>query len=162
MPVNDQPSKSELLELTTEIVAAHVGNNTVPPDAVAAMVADVFNTLAAAGTVAEPAPEPARPAVPVKKSVFPDYIVCLEDGRKLKMLKRHLNTAYGMTPDEYRAKWGLPSDYPMVAPNYAKKRSTLAKKIGLGKIPKTAARATERSGAKPAARKRTAPRKAKR
>ncbi|MEQ8667195.1 MAG: MucR family transcriptional regulator [Rhodospirillales bacterium] len=133
--MTDGPSKTELLELTTEIVAAHAGNNTVSPEELSRMINDVFNTLANVGEPTTSA-QRAKPAVPVKKSVFPDYLVCLEDGRKLKMLKRHLNTAYGMTPDEYRAKWGLSADYPMVAPNYAKKRSTLAKKIGLGTKPR--------------------------
>ena len=141
--MTDQPSKTELLELTTEIVAAHAGNNTVSPDELSRMINDVYNTLATVGHSAAPS-EKAKPAVPVKKSVFPDYLVCLEDGRKLKMLKRHLNTAYGMSPEDYRIKWGLPADYPMVAPNYAKKRSTLAKKIGLGTKPRRPAKKNKR------------------
>ena len=129
--MTENPNISELLEFTTEIVAAHAGNNTVAPDDLPKLIQDVYVTLSALGAK-EPLPERPKPAVAVKKSVFPDYIVCLEDGKKLKMLKRHLKTAYGMSPEEYRKRWGLPSDYPMVAPNYAKHRSNLAKKIGLG------------------------------
>ena len=129
--MTDNPNTSELLEFTTEIVAAHAGNNAVTPDDLPKLIQDVFKTLSGLGTMAS-APERPKPAVAVKKSVFPDYIVCLEDGKKLKMLKRHLKTAYNMSPEEYRARWGLPSDYPMVAPNYAKHRSNLAKEIGLG------------------------------
>jgi predicted transcriptional regulator len=133
--MTEQINTSELLELTTEIVAAHVGNNTVPVADLPQLIQDVYRSLASVG--AEPAaPERPQPAVPVKKSVTPDYIVCLEDGKKLKMLKRHLKTAYDMTPEEYRERWGLPADYPMVAPNYAKHRSSLAKKIGLGTRPR--------------------------
>jgi predicted transcriptional regulator len=119
------------LSLTAEIVAAHVSNNTVPLADLPALIQQVFQTLANIGTGAQ---EPSRPepAVPIKKSVLPDYIVCLEDGKKLKMLKRHLKTAYNMTPEKYRERWGLPSDYPMVAPNYAKQRSQLARELGLG------------------------------
>lgn len=129
--MNETPNQSEVLELTTEIVAAHVGNNPVPLADLPKLIQDVYSTLASIGsTPAEP--ERPKPAVPVKKSVYPDYIVCLEDGKKLKMLKRHLKTAYGMTPEEYKERWALPADYPMVAPNYAKHRSHLAKEIGLG------------------------------
>ncbi len=128
MPENEQ--RRELLELTSTIVAAHVSNNSVPTADLPGVIATVHETLAALGT--EEAPRP-KPAVPIKKSVTPDYIICLDDGKKLKMLKRHLRTAYNMTPDDYRKRWGLPSDYPMVAPNYAATRSKLAKKIGLGR-----------------------------
>jgi predicted transcriptional regulator len=121
----------DVLSLTAEIVAAHVSNNTVPLADLPALIQQVFHTLANIGTGAQEAPRP-EPAVPVKKSVLPDYIVCLEDGKKLKMLKRHLKTAYNMTPEKYRERWGLPSDYPMVAPNYAKQRSQLARELGLG------------------------------
>ena len=121
----------DVLSLTAEIVAAHVSNNTVPLSDLPALIQQVFQTLSAIGTGEEQAPRP-EPAVPVKKSVMPDYIVCLEDGKKLKMLKRHLKTAYNMTPEKYRERWGLPSDYPMVAPNYAKQRSQLARELGLG------------------------------
>lgn len=129
----DQTTHSDLLALTTEIVSSHVANNTVPQNEMPALIEQVFRTLSNLGgggsSVSGDRPQP---AVPVKKSVTPDYIVCLEDGKKLKMLKRHLKTAYDMTPEEYRERWGLPSDYPMVAPNYAKQRSRLAKDIGLG------------------------------
>ncbi len=129
--MSEKESFTEMLELTTEIVAAHVANNPVPVADLPNLIQDVYRTLTAIGVPAEE-PERPKPAVPVKKSVFPDYIVCLEDGKKLKMLKRHLKTAYNMTPEEYRERWGLQSDYPMVAPNYAERRSHLAKEIGLG------------------------------
>jgi len=129
-------SKSEtspvLLELTAQIVAAHVSHNTIQSDALPALIKQIFQALEGAGQ-AEPEPERPQPAVPIKRSVFPDYIVCLEDGKKLKMLKRHLQSAYGMSPEQYRERWGLPSDYPLVAPNYAERRSTLAREIGLGR-----------------------------
>jgi predicted transcriptional regulator len=137
--MSDTVDRSELLELTTEIVAAHAGNNSVAPADLSQIIKDVYATLSGLGAETPEAEAP-TPAVAVKKSVTPDYIVCLEDGKKLKMLKRHLSTAYGMTPEEYRQRWGLPADYPMVAPNYAKRRSALAKKIGLGTKPKTAAK----------------------
>jgi len=133
--MTEQPNISELLEFTTEIVAAHAGNNTVAPDDLPRLIQDVYKTLSGLGGAPAVQDRP-KPAVAVKKSVFPDYIVCLEDGKKLKMLKRHLKTAYDMTPEEYRERWGLPADYPMVAPNYAKHRSNLAKKIGLGTKPR--------------------------
>jgi predicted transcriptional regulator len=127
----DSPPNPDVLGLTARIVSAHVSNNSVTPDALPSLIQDVYRTLSGVGK--EPSqPDKPQPAVPVKKSVFPDYIVCLEDGKKLKMLKRHLKTAYGMTPDQYRERWGLPPDYPMVAPNYASHRSSLAKRIGLG------------------------------
>ncbi len=131
MPENEQ--SSELLQHTSTIVAAHVANNPIAATDVPDLIATVHQTLAALGPE-EPAPKP-NPAVPIKRSVTPDYIVCLEDGKKQKMLKRHLKTAHGMTPTEYRERWGLPRDYPIVAPNYAKQRSKLAKKIGLGRKP---------------------------
>ncbi|MGH7082864.1 MAG: MucR family transcriptional regulator, partial [Acetobacteraceae bacterium] len=106
-------------------------NNSVAPDALPALIQDVYRTLAGVGKESAPAEKP-QPAVPVKRSVFPDYIVCLEDGKKLKMLKRHLKTAYNMSPEQYRERWGLPAEYPIVAPNYTRHRSSLAKKIGLG------------------------------
>ena len=133
--MTDKPNVSELLELTTEIVSAHASNNSVASGDLPQLIQDVYKTLWAVGT-ASANPERPRPAVAVKKSISPDYIVCLEDGKKLKMLKRHLKTAYNMSPDEYRNRWGLPVDYPMVAPNYAKHRSNLAKKIGLGTKPR--------------------------
>ncbi len=135
----EQQTQTELLELTAEIVAAHASNNTVAPADLTAMIRDVYQALSTLGGDTAMAEAP-KPAVPVKKSVFPDYIVCLEDGKKLKMLKRHLKTAYDLTPDQYRARWGLAADYPMVAPDYAKQRSSLAKKIGLGRKPGTGKR----------------------
>ena len=122
----------DLLALTTEIVAAHVSNNTVPVGDLGPLINQVYQSLANIGTApAAPAARP-QPAVSIKKSIQADFLVCLEDGKKLKMLKRHLKTAYDMTPDAYRERWGLSSDYPMVAPNYARQRSRLAKEIGLG------------------------------
>ncbi len=125
-----------MLEFTAQIVSAHVSNNPVEPDALPVLIGEVFRALTdlAQGSAAAPADKP-LPAVAIRKSVFPDYIICLEDGKKLKMLKRHLKTAYDLTPDAYRQRWGLPPDYPMVAPNYASHRSDLAKKIGLGRKP---------------------------
>lgn len=137
---DDNPS-NELLVLTAEIVSSHVANNTVALNDLPQLIQQVYSTLAGVGKggsgmfAARP-----EPAVTVKKSVHPDYIVCLEDGRKLKMLKRHLKTAYNMTPEQYRERWNLPPDYPMVAPNYAKQRSSLAKKIGLGTRPRRRSR----------------------
>jgi predicted transcriptional regulator len=126
--------KEDLLVLSAQIVSAHLKHNRVAAHEVAALIQSVYSTL---DQIELPAQELGRlePAVPIKKSVFPDYIVCLEDGKKLKMLKRHLQTSYGMTPEEYRTKWKLPADYPMVAPVYAATRSTLAKTIGLGRKP---------------------------
>lgn len=121
-----------LLTLTAEIVSSHVANNTVAVSDVPNLIEHVFSTLSRLGTAPAPVETKQEPAVSIRSSVKPDYIVCLEDGKKLKMLKRHLMTHYNMTPDEYRAKWNLPADYPMVAPNYAQQRRTLAKKIGLG------------------------------
>jgi predicted transcriptional regulator len=121
-----------LLESATSIIAAFVANNTIPKEGLSALIIDTFQSLAQAGQ--KPAPTEAhKPAVPVKRSVQPDYIICLEDGKQFKSLKRHLMTHYNMTPQDYREKWGLPNDYPMVAPNYALARSELAKKIGLGR-----------------------------
>jgi predicted transcriptional regulator len=133
--MTDSSPGSEVLGLTAQIVSAHVSNNAVSPDALPALIQDVYRTLAGVGKEPIQADKP-QPAVPVKKSVFPDHIVCLEDGKKLKMLKRHLKTAYNMTPEQYRERWSLTPDYPMVAPNYAKHRSSLAKKIGLGTKPR--------------------------
>ena len=133
--MSDSQTHNELLELTTEIVSAHVSNNSLAVTDLPQLIQDVYRTLSAVGGGSVPSERP-QPAVAVKKSVMPDYIICLEDGKKLKMLKRHLKTAYDMTPDEYRERWGLPRDYPMVAPNYAKHRSSLAKKIGLGTKPR--------------------------
>ena len=123
-----------ILRMTADIVSAYVGKNVLPSSQIPEVINTVFTSLSGLnGTVREAQAEPQKPAVPIKKSVTPEYIVCLEDGKKLKMLKRHLRSTYGMTPDEYRAKWALPPDYPMVAPNYAAQRSEFAKKIGLGR-----------------------------
>ena len=127
-------SSAELLRMTSDVVAAYVRNNPLQTTELSSVIQTVHSSLAALnGTGAEAKAEPAKPAVSIRRSVTPDYIVCLEDGKKLKMLKRHLRTTYDMSPEEYRAKWGLPADYPMVAPNYAKQRSAFAKKIGLGR-----------------------------
>jgi predicted transcriptional regulator len=134
--MDNTEQSNDLLTLTTEIVAAHVSNNTVALGDLPQLINQIYNSLANIGTApAAPAARP-QPAVSIKKSVQPDYIVCLEDGKKLKMLKRHLKTAYNMTPEQYRERWGLTPDYPMVAPDYAKHRSSLAKKIGLGTTPR--------------------------
>ncbi|WP_374447420.1 MucR family transcriptional regulator [Stella sp.] len=136
----------ELLRMTTEVVAAYVSNNELPATQISDVIGAVYTSLKALdGAAPEAKAEPLKPAVPVKKSVNPDYLICLEDGKKLKMLKRHLRTTYNMTPEEYRAKWGLAPDYPMVAPNYAAQRSDFAKKIGLGR---TGGRSTGRRGKK--------------
>jgi predicted transcriptional regulator len=154
MSQDNAVSRSELLALTGEIVSAHAANNAVARDEVAPLIQSVFDKLNALASDEEPASVELTPAVPIRRSVTDDYIVCLEDGKKLKMLKRHLMTAYTMTPEEYRAKWGLKPDYPMVAPNYAQKRQELARKIGLGRKPRVdpqpAPKAT-RSRRKPAA-----------
>jgi predicted transcriptional regulator len=122
-----------ILKQVTEIVTAYLSKNTLPPDEVPALIRSVHATLGGISG-AEPVIREARePAVPIKKSVKPDYIVCLEDGKKLKMLKRYLRSRYKLSPDEYRARWNLQPDYPMVAPNYAQRRSEFAKKFGLGK-----------------------------
>jgi predicted transcriptional regulator len=127
----EETPTTDVLGLTAQIISAHVSNNAVSPDALPLLIQQVYKTLSGVGK--EPAqPDRPQPAVPVKKSLFRDHIVCLEDGKKLKMLKRHLRTAYNMTPDQYRQRWGLGADYPMVAPDYARHRSSLAKKIGLG------------------------------
>jgi predicted transcriptional regulator len=123
---------AELLALTTDIVSSHVSNNGVPVSELPQLIRQVYATLAALGKASEPIADRPEPAVPIRKSVTPDFIICLEDGKKLKMLKRHLKTAYDMTPEQYRERWGLPSTYPMVAPRYAEQRRELAKKIGLG------------------------------
>lgn len=126
--------RSEILQLTSDIVSSHVSNNPVPTGDLPDLIQSIFKTLDVLANVPEEEPvEELKPAVPIKKSVTPDHIICLEDGKKLKMLKRHLKTSYNMTPEDYRERWGLPADYPMVAPNYAAKRQELAKKIGLGR-----------------------------
>ncbi len=131
MSENSSPDNKDVIAWTADIVASHVQNNSVAISDLPQLIRTVHESLSGLSGAA-PSEKP-QPAIPVRRSVTPDYIICLEDGRKLKMLKRHLATAYGMTPEEYREKWGLPADYPMVAPNYAKQRSSLAKKIGLGK-----------------------------
>ena len=144
--MTDTAGSNDLLALTTEIVAAHVSNNTVAVGDLPTLINQVYQSLASIGQSPVAPTERPQPAVSVKRSVHPDYIICLEDGKKLKMLKRHLKTAYNMTPDEYRERWSLPADYPMVAPNYAQQRSAFAKKIGLG-------RGTGRQAGKRAAKK---------
>jgi predicted transcriptional regulator len=130
-----EPGSTDVLELTAQIVSAHVSNNAIGAETLPTLIQDVYRTLAGVGRE-QVVPDKQSPAVPVRKSIFPDHIVCLEDGKKLKMLKRHLKTSYNLTPEEYREKWQLPPDYPMVAPNYAQHRSSLAKKIGLGTKPR--------------------------
>ena len=127
-------SHVELLRMTTQIASSYVSNNEIPGSQIPDVIQSVFTSLSAQNhDPAEPTQNKKKPAISIRRSIKPDYIVCLEDGKKLKMLKRHLRTSYGLTPEEYRAKWGLPADYPMVAPNYAAQRSAFAKKIGLGR-----------------------------
>jgi len=140
-------AEDELLRMTAEVVSAYVSNNSLATAQLGDVIQSVYNSLRLLeGQSAEPPSEPLRPAVPVRKSVTPEYLICLEDGKKLKMLKRHLRSTYNLTPDEYRAKWGLAQDYPMVAPKYAAQRSEFAKKIGLG-------RGTGRNSARGSAKK---------
>ena len=132
--MQQKAEQGEILRMTAEVVAAYVGNNSLSATQLPEVINTVygtFNRVNGATTLANGQPQKA--AIPVRRSITPDYIVCLEDGKKLKMLKRHLRTVYGLSPDEYRAKWRLPMDYPMVAPNYSKQRSAFAKKIGLGR-----------------------------
>jgi predicted transcriptional regulator len=144
----EESEQDNVLSLTAEIVSAYVSKNALPTGSLPELIGQIHQSLRglATGQKSEPA-APLVPAVPVKKSVTPDYIVSLEDGRKFKSLKRHLSTHYNLTPAEYRKKWGLPSDYPMVAPNYAAARSQLAKSMGLGRKPKEAAPARRRAAA---------------
>jgi predicted transcriptional regulator len=131
--MSNQNAGADLIDLTADIVSAYVSNNSVQVTDLPALIGDVHRALTNTQMgLNEPEPEPLKPAVNPKKSIFPDYIVCLEDGKKFKSLKRHLRTHYDLSPEEYREKWGLPADYPMVAPNYAAARSALAKKMGLG------------------------------
>ena len=132
--MSDMDDDLTVIDLAAHIVAAYVGNNSVPVAELPNLIYDVVGALSRVqgGAPVEVEAEPVRPAVPVKKSVTNDYIICLEDGKKFKSLKRHLRTQYNMSPEQYREKWGLPPDYPMVAPNYAEARSQLAKKMGLG------------------------------
>jgi len=127
--MDEQP---ELIDMTAEIVAAYVSANSIPASDLPGLIHNVHTALTGVAAGEPPPPPPKDPAVPIKKSITPDFLVCLEDGRRFKSLKRHLRTKYDMTPEEYRAKWGLPKDYPMVAPNYARARSDLAKQMGLG------------------------------
>lgn len=145
----DSPKRNDLLGLTAQIVSAHIGHNQIGSGQLPDLIRGVHDALSGTGKApvavrarpaAAKAVEAPRPAVEIADSVFDAYIVCLEDGKKLKMLKRHLKTAYGMSPEQYRARWGLDHDYPMVAPDYAKKRSSLAKAIGLGTRPRGSAR----------------------
>lgn len=128
----EKTDHTQLLLLTTDIVSAHLSNNQLVQDEIPALIQKIYKTLSSVSSEGAAMVERPQPAVPIKRSIAPDHIICLEDGKKLKMLKRHLKTAYDMTPEEYRERWGLPADYPMVAPNYAKQRSKLAKDIGLG------------------------------
>lgn len=131
-----ESKRANILKMTTDVVAAYVGNNTVQPVNIPEVINNVYVTLSKLNRIENGSADNTshlRPAVPIKKSITPDYIVCLEDGKKLKMLKRHLRTTYSLTPDQYRSKWGLKPDYPMVAPNYSAQRSNFAKRIGLGK-----------------------------
>jgi predicted transcriptional regulator len=128
-------AKETLITLTSDIVAAHVSNNSVSVEDLPILISNVYGALSGLGQAAPTSETPPEPAVSIRSSVKPDHIVCLEDGKKLKMLKRHLMTHYNLTPEQYRARWNLPADYPMVAPNYAEKRRELAKKIGLGRKP---------------------------
>jgi len=127
-----ETEENDRVEYTVEIVSAYVANNSVSPEELQELISQVYATLAGLGIADPVKPETPKPVVPINKSITPDYIICLEDGKRLKMMKRQLKTAYNMTPEEYRARWGLPVTYPMVSPNYAKQRSKLAKEIGLG------------------------------
>lgn len=139
-------SRDEILRMSVDVVAAYLSNNQLPAGQIPEVINTVFRSLSSLdGTSTEVVQEPMKPAVPVRRSVTPEYLICLEDGKKLKMLKRHLRTTYNMTPEEYRAKWNLPPDYPMVAPNYAKQRSDFAKQIGLGRKPGEKRRGRKRS-----------------
>jgi predicted transcriptional regulator len=153
---DENAAAENLITLTADIVAAHVSNNSMSPEQIPELIANVHQALAGLGKEQKEDARP-EPAVSIRSSIKKDHIVCLEDGKRMKMLKRHLMTDHGMTPDEYRGRWGLPSDYPMVAPDYAEKRRELAKKIGLGRIP------DQKRGRKPAAKtqakKAAAPRK---
>jgi predicted transcriptional regulator len=128
-----QVNRDEVLALTVDIVSSHVANNSVAVGELPNLIEQVFNTLMDLHVDTSVSKEVLEPAVPIKKSITPDFIVCLEDGKKLKMLKRHLKTCYNLTPEEYRDRWNLPADYPMVAPNYANQRRVLALKFGLGR-----------------------------
>lgn len=147
--VVDAAQKSDLMEYATGIVAAYVGRNQIPQTDLPSLIKSVFEALAGLsdGQVEAAIPAELKPAVPIKKSVTDEFIICLEDGAKLKMLKRYLRTHYDMSPEDYRAKWKLPADYPMVAPNYAQARSEMAKRIGLGRLAPAAGRGRKRKTA---------------
>lgn len=146
-------NRKDILEMAADIVSAYVGSNVIPGQDLPQLISNVYSSLASAnGSTVEPPKVELIPAVPIKKSVMPDYIICLEDGKRFKSLRRHIMSKYGLTPEAYRAKWGLPPDYPMVAPNYAKARSDLAKRSGLGK----------KSAAKPRIERKLAPKADKR
>ena len=136
--MEDKSQSNELVEMTADIVSAYVSNNSVVPADLPSLIDQTFIALQQAATKeSQPRSVQLNPAVSIKKSITPEYIICLEDGKQFKSLKRHLRTSYNLTPEEYREKWGLPYDYPMVAPNYAAQRSAMAKKIGLGRKPKS-------------------------
>ena len=141
-----KPQAPEFLRLTTDVVAAYLRNNPLPTSQIADIINAVYRSLRTLERGSVAASESLKPAVPIRKSIHPEYLVCLEDGKKLKMLKRHLRSSYNLSPDQYRQKWNLPPDYPMVAPNYAEQRSAFAKKIGLGRTP---ARKDAKRGAPP-------------
>ena len=148
--MSSEDQNKTFLELTAQIVSAHVGKNQVPSTGLPGLIEQVYSALRGAGHEPAPAPvEKQQPFVPAKRSVFPDYIICLEDGRKLKTLKRHLRSTFGLSPEQYREKWGLAADYPMVAPNYAEHRSRLAKQLGLGRKPAADADAERDAAAEP-------------
>ena len=130
--MSEEVSRGELLSLTTEVVASYVSNNSIPSEELPVIIDRVFKSLSNVSSQGGATADRPQPAVPIKRSITDDFLICLEDGKKLKMLKRHLKTAYNMTPEQYRERWGLPADYPMVAPSYAERRSKLAKDIGLG------------------------------
>jgi predicted transcriptional regulator len=136
---NETIQKEDVMKMAVDIVSAYVSNNSLPSEQIPEVIQSTFKVLSSLQSEngLSSCKEAQKPAVPVRKSVTPDYLICLEDGKKLKMLKRHLRTNYGMTPEDYKAKWGLPADYPIVAPNYAIQRSEFAKRIGLGRKPKS-------------------------
>lgn len=147
--MDELTAETDLIGMTADIVSAFVSNNAIAVDALPRLIAGVHSALAGTTQVAgAPEPEPQAPAVSIRKSITPDHIICLEDGKPFKSMKRHLFNKYGLTPEDYRAKWGLPKDYPMVAPNYAAARSELAKSIGLGQ----GGRKPAKRGRKPAAK----------
>lgn len=159
--MNEKTNESEelLLTLTSDIVTAHVGNNSVAVAEVPTLIASVYGSLKALGVVSPEVEEALVPAVPVRSSIKPEYIVCLEDGKKMKMLTRHIRTRYDLTPDQYRARWNLPADYPMTAPKYSERRRELAKTIGLGRKPNAKAAEAEKPVEQLAAPKKRATRK---